>query len=159
MATTQDKSASSEVLRGSAAAVWNGDSASGTGTLRFELGAGGELPLAWQGSSDYGHGATTPEELAAGAHAACMALTLAHTLTRAGHTPRTIVIEARTSFDLAPQVREIRRSELAITVDVDGLSEAGLARAAEVAGRYCPVSNTLRAAGVALAMHVRLISE
>jgi uncharacterized OsmC-like protein len=53
----------------------------------------------------------------------------------------------------------IRRSQLDIAVDAEGLSEAELASAAELAGRYCPVSNTLRAAGVALDVRARLISE
>jgi uncharacterized OsmC-like protein len=44
----------------------------------------------------------------------------------------------------------IRRSELDITVQADGLGESELTRAAELAGRYCPVSNTLRVGGVEL---------
>jgi lipoyl-dependent peroxiredoxin len=159
MSATQERPGTDEVLQGGAVAVWNGDLTGGTGSLRFELGAGGELPLLWPGSSAYGPGATSPEELAAAAHAACMTMTLAHTLAREQHTPRKIVTEAKTSFGVAAHVRMIRRSQLEITVDADGLSEAELVRAAELAGRYCPVSNTLRAAGVALDVRARLTSE
>jgi lipoyl-dependent peroxiredoxin len=144
MSATQERSDTGEVLGGGAVAVWNGDLKGGAGTLRFELGAGGELPLLWPGSSAYGPGATTPEELAAAAHAACMTMTLAHTLAREQHSPRKVVTEATTSFGVTAHVRMIRRSQLDITVDADGLSEAELDRAAELAGRYCPVSNTLR---------------
>jgi lipoyl-dependent peroxiredoxin len=158
MSATQEMSATGELLGGSAVTVWNGDLKGGTGSLRFECGAAGELPLLWPGSSGYGPGATTPEELAA-AHAACMTMTLAHTLARERYTPRKIVTEATTSFGIAEHVRMIRRSQLDITVDADGLSEAELDRAAELAGRYCPVSNTLRAAGVALDVRARLIPE
>jgi len=35
-------------------------------------------------------------------------------------------------------------------VQADGLGEPELTRAAELAGRYCPVSNTLRVGGVEL---------
>jgi osmotically inducible protein OsmC len=157
MSATQERSGPEEVLGGGAVTVWNGDLKGGRGSLRFELGAGGELPLLWPGSSAYGPGATTPEELAAAAHAACMTMTLAHTLARERHTPRKIVTEATTSFGIAERVRMIRRSQLEITVDADGLSEAELDRAAELAGRYCPVSNTLRAAGVALDVRARLV--
>jgi uncharacterized OsmC-like protein len=45
-------------------------------------------------------------------------------------------------------VRVIQRFQLRITVEADGLGELELAQAAELAGRYCPVSNTLRAGGV-----------
>jgi osmotically inducible protein OsmC len=159
MSATQERSGTGEVLGGGAVTVWNGDLKSGRGSLRFEFGAGGELPLLWPGSSAYGPGATTPEELAAAAHAACMTMTLAHTLAREEHTPRKIVTEATTSFGIAEHVRMIRRSQLDITVDADGLSEAELDRAAELAGRYCPVSNTLRAAGVALDVRARLTAE
>jgi osmotically inducible protein OsmC len=159
MPATQEVSATGELLAGGAVTVWKGDLKGGTGSLRFELGAGGELPLLWPGSSAYGPGATTPEELAAAAHAACMTMTLAHTLAREQHTPRTIVTQATTSFGIAAHVRTIRRSQLDIAVDADGLSEAELDRAAELAGRYCPVSNTLRAAGVALDVRARLTSE
>jgi osmotically inducible protein OsmC len=159
MSTTQEKSRTGDVLGGGAVVVWDGDLTSGTGSLRFELGAGGELPLLWPGSSAYGPGATTPEELVASAHAACMTLTLAHTLTREQRTPRKIVTGAKTSFDVAANVRMILRSQLEITVTADRLSEADLDRAAELAGRYCPVSNTLRAAGVALDVRARLTPE
>jgi osmotically inducible protein OsmC len=151
-------SATDELLGGGAVAVWTGDLKGGTGSLRFDFGAGGELPLLWPGSSAYGPGATTPEELAAAAHAACMTMTLAYALAREQHTPRKIITEATTSFGLAERVRMIRRSQLDIAVDAEGLSEAELARAADLAGRYCPVSNTLRAAGVALDVRARLIS-
>jgi lipoyl-dependent peroxiredoxin len=159
VSATQERSGTGEVLEGGAVTVWNGNLKGGTGSLRFEFGAGGELPLLWPGSSAYGPGATTPEELAAAAHAACMTITLAHTLAREQHTPRKIVTEAKTSFGIAPHGRMIRRSQLDITVDADGLSEAELDRAAELAGRYCPVSNTLRAAGVALDVRARLTAE
>jgi osmotically inducible protein OsmC len=159
MSTTREISAADELLGGGAVAYWKGDLKGGTGSLRFECGAGGELPLLWPGSSAYGPGATTPEELAAAAHAACMTMTLAHTLAREQHTPRKIVSEATTSFGIVEHVRMIRRSQLDIAVDAEGLGEAELDRAAELAGRYCPVSNTLRAAGVALDVRARLISE
>jgi osmotically inducible protein OsmC len=156
MSATQERLGTAVVLEGGAVTVWNGDLKGGNGSLHFGLGAGGELPLLWPGSSAYGPGATTPEELAAAAHAACMTMTLAHTLAREQRTPRKIVTEATTSFGTAEHVPVIRRSQLDITVDADGLSQEELDRAAELAGRYCPVSNTLRAAGVALGVRARL---
>jgi lipoyl-dependent peroxiredoxin len=159
MSAIQERSGTGEVLGGGAVAVWSGDLKGGTGSLRFEQGAGGELPLLWPGSSAYRPGVTTPEELAAAAHAACMTMTLAHTLAREQHTPRKIVTEAKTSFGIAANVRMILRSQLDITVAADSLSEAELDRAAELAGRYCPGSNTLRAAGAALDVRARPITE
>jgi osmotically inducible protein OsmC len=150
MSAAQNRPGSGEVLDGGAAVVWSGDLKSGTGSLRFEYGAGGELALLWPGSDGYGPGATTPEELTAAAHAACLTMTLAHTLARNGHSTKKITAKARATFGMAEHVRVIRRSQLEITVQADGLAESELTQAAEVAGRYCPVSNTLRAGGVEL---------
>jgi osmotically inducible protein OsmC len=158
MSAAQDRPGSREGERGSALVVWRGELKSGTGSLHFEQGAGGELPLLWPGSDAYGPGATTPEELTAAAHAACFTMTLAHTLARDGHRTRKITATAHVTFGVADHVRVIRRSELEVTVDADGLDESQLNQAAEIAGRYCPVSNTLRAGGVELDVAARLLA-
>jgi len=150
MSAAQDRQRSREMQEGGALVVWSGDLKSGTGSLHFEQGAGGELPLLWPGSDGYGPGATTPEELTAAAHAACFTMTLAHTLARSGHTTRKITATAHATFGVADHVLMIRRSQLEITVEADGLDEPQLSQAAELAGRYCHVSNTLRAGGVEL---------
>jgi len=156
MSTTHDRPDSGEVLHGGAVVVWSGDLKSGTGSLRFEYGAGGELALLWPGSDGYGPGATTPEELTAAAHAACFTMTLAHTLARNGHGTKKITATARATFGIADHVRVIRRSQLEITVQADGLGEPELTQAAEMAGRFCPVSNTLRIGGVELDVTAQL---
>jgi osmotically inducible protein OsmC len=158
MSAAQDRPGSREGQKGSALVVWSGDLKSGTGSLHFEQGAGGELPLLWPGSDAYGPGATTPEELTAAAHAACFTMTLAHTLARDGHPTRKITATAHATFGVADHVRVIRSSELEVVVDADGLDESQLNQAAEIAGRYCPVSNTLRAAGVELDVAARLLA-
>ena len=157
MSAAQDRPGSREVQEGGALVVWSGDLKSGTGSLHFEQGAGGELPLLWPGSDAYGPGATTPEELTAAAHAACFTMTLAHTLARNGHSTRKITATAHATFGVADHVRLIRRSQLEVTVEADGLDEPQLTQAAELAGRYCPVSNTLRAGGVELDVAARLL--
>jgi lipoyl-dependent peroxiredoxin len=159
MSTAQDRPGSGEVLHGGAVVVWSGDLKSGTGSLRFEYGAGGELTLLWPGSDGYGPGATTPEELTAAAHAACFTMTLAHTLARNGHRVRKITTDARATFGIAEHVRLIRRSQLEITVEADGLGDSELTQAAELAGRYCPVSNTLRVGGVELDVAAHLAAS
>jgi organic hydroperoxide reductase OsmC/OhrA len=85
-------------------------------------------------------------------------MTLAHTLARSGHTPREISVTARATFGVVDRVRMIRRSRLEVSVDADDLGEPELSHAVELAGRYCPVSNTLRAGGVQLDVGSRLRS-
>jgi osmotically inducible protein OsmC len=156
MSAAQDRPGSHEVQEGGALVVWNGDLKSGTGSLHFEQGAGGELPMLWPGSDAYGPGATTPEELTAAAHAACFTMTLAHTLARNGHNTRKITATAHATFGVADHVLLIRRSQLEITVEADGLDEPQLRQATQLAGRYCHVSNTLRAGGVELDVTAQL---
>jgi len=112
MSTAQDRPGSGAMLNGGAVVVWSGDLKSGTGRLRFESGAGGELALLWPGSDGYGPGATTPEELTAAAHAACFTMTLAYTLARNGHRTRKITATARATFGIADHVRVIQDSQL-----------------------------------------------
>lgn len=145
-----------DTLEGGALVVWHDDLKNGEGSLRFGLGAGGDLPLRWPGSPSYGPGATSPEELIAAAHAACFTMTLADTLVRRGRPAGQIAAEAKATFGVAAGVRTIRRSQLEITVDADGLDEAELAHATELAGRYCPVSNTFRIAGAELDVRAHL---
>jgi lipoyl-dependent peroxiredoxin len=147
---------SGEPLTGAARVVWRGGLEQGSGALRLELGAGGELPLVWPGSAAFGPGATDPEELAAAAYAACFTMTLAYSLSRTGHPPTTIATEATVSFGVVDRARRIRSARLDLTVDAAGLSERELLDAAEVAGRHCPVSNTLRVAGVELDVRAQL---
>jgi osmotically inducible protein OsmC len=158
MTAAQDRSGSREGQQGSARVVWSGDLKSGTGALHFEQGAGGELPLVWPGSNAYGPGTTTPEELTAAAHAACFTMTLVYTLARDGLRTRTITATAQATFGVVDGVQVVRRSELEIAVAADGLDESQLDKAAEIAGRYCPVSNTLRSGGVELDVAARVLA-
>jgi DNA-binding transcriptional LysR family regulator len=59
---------------------------------------------------------------------------------------------------LAPALAltEVARSRLDVEVAADGLDDAELARAAELSGRTCPVSNSYAAAGVELDDRVSL---
>ena len=86
-------------------------------------------------------------------------MTLAHTLERSGHTARTITVAAKATFGIADHAQTISRSQLDVSVDADGLDEPTLRHAAEVSGRYCPVSNTLRTGGVQLDVRTRMHSS
>jgi osmotically inducible protein OsmC len=148
-----------DVLEGGATVEWRGDLDHGEGRLRLGLGAGGEVPVRWPRSASSSPAATNPEELAAASHAACFTMTLADTLVRRRHPARAIAVEATTTFGTVAGTRAVSRSELEIIVDADGLSESELEHALEIAGRYCPVSNTFRLAGAELVAHGRLAPE
>jgi osmotically inducible protein OsmC len=122
-------------------AEWRGDLAGGSG--RVTVGDG-----VFQGEYSYtsrfeeGEG-TNPEELIAGAHAACFAMALSNDLASDGHAPDSVTATARVhlrNVDGAPTIAEI---ELEAVGKVPGLDAEGFRRYAEQAKRNCPVSRAL----------------
>ena len=58
-----------------AEATWNGDLASGGGTINYvSSGAFSRMPVTWASRTEEHNGRTSPEELIAAAHAACFSM-------------------------------------------------------------------------------------
>jgi osmotically inducible protein OsmC len=122
-------------------AEWRGDLRSGTGNVVVGDGV-------FQGEYSYtsrfeeGEG-TNPEELIAGAHAACFAMALSNDLASDGHTPDSVTANAKVhlrNVDGAPTIAEI---ELEVVGKVPGLDADEFRRYAEQAKVNCPVSRAL----------------
>jgi osmotically inducible protein OsmC len=121
---------------------WQGSLMDGSGTIvSTTTGAIGEQPVSWAArSTDETGGATSPEELIAAAHAACLAMALSNKLAKDGHAPD----ELRTSATVTFQPGEgITRVALTVEGRVPGLDGAGFEQAAETAKENCPVSQAL----------------
>ena len=107
-------------------AEWQGDLQSGTGELTVGDGA---FSGAYSFASRFEEGeGTNPEELIAGAHAACYAMALSNDLASAGHTPDSVTATARVQLrnvDGAPTIAQI---DLDVVGVVPGLDEAGFRR-------------------------------
>jgi osmotically inducible protein OsmC len=122
-------------------ARWNGDLATGSGTVTV-----GER--AWTGSFSYasrfqdGTG-TNPEELIAAAHAGCFSMALSFVLSDSGYAPRSIETAARVHLRAVDGVPTIQRIELETAADVPGLGEARFRELAERAKSTCAVSRAL----------------
>lgn len=126
-----------------AQAQWNGDLRSGSGSVK--LGSG-----AFQGAYSYGSRfeqspGTNPEELIAGAHAACFSMATASGLGKAGFKPELISTNATVHLDSVPQGFKIARIDLEMEADVPGIDEAKFLEIAEGAKKNCPVSQALAA--------------
>src|SRR5262249_7304426 len=123
-------------------AEWNGDLRSGSGRLTV-----GER--AW--TADYsfasrfqdGRGAN-PEELIATAHAACFAMALSHSLSEAGHVPRSIKAVARVHMRNIDGLPTLHRIDLEVEGQVPDLDQERFQRHAEQAKTGCAVSRALR---------------
>ena len=128
-----------------AEARWNGDLASGSGTVRSATsGAFGELPVTWAArTSDHG-GKTSPEELVAAAHAACFSMALSAGLARAGATAEQLDVAADITFDKTDAGWRLISSHLTVRGRVPNISAADFEAAAQAAKDGCPISNALK---------------
>ena len=125
-----------------AKAIWRDTGREGNGNLFTDSGVLASTPYSFKTRFENEKG-TNPEELIAGAHAACYAMALSNDLASAGHTPDSVDATARVQLrnvDGAPTIAEI---DLDVVGVVPGLDEAGFQEAAEQAKVNCPVSRAL----------------
>ena len=128
-------------------ATWNGDLASGSGTVAPASGAFPELPLTWRNRAESRENGTSPEELIAAAHAGCFSMALSLGLARGGHAPEHLHTSARVGFQPGEGITGIR---LSVRGRVPGLDQAGFKEAAEAAKATCPVSQALKSVEIIL---------
>jgi osmotically inducible protein OsmC len=128
-----------------ATVTWNGDLASGTGTVT--AGTSGrftDLPISWGSRTEAAEGRTSPEELLAAAHASCFAMALSHELSQSGHPPEKLSVGASCTIEPVEGGFGITRSELKVRGAVPGIDADAFQTAAQAAGEGCPVSGALR---------------
>ena len=124
-------------------AEWQGDLLSGSGTVSTESGAVRDATIKWSSRAEAADENTSPEELIAAAHAACVSMALAHGLAQAGTPPQRIESQATSTFDKVGDGFRMTKMHLRIRGTVDGLDEDGFRKAAEDAKDNCPVSQAL----------------
>ena len=121
---------------------WQGSLLDGSGTIDSTTsGAFGGLGVTWKArSEDETGGLTSPEELIAAAHAACLSMALSSGLAKDGHAPDELRTAATVTFQPGEGITRI-----ALTVDgrVSGLDEPAFQQAAQTAKENCPVSKAL----------------
>ena len=121
-------------------AEWKGDLKSGTGT--FTAGDSISGDYSFRSRFEDGPGAN-PEQLIAGAHAACFSMALSAALADAGTPVNSVRTDAAVTLrvvDGAPTITSINHSTVG---DVPGIDEAAFREAAEGAKAGCPVSKAL----------------
>ena len=131
----------------SADVVWEGNVARGQGRLTAATGAFSELPFSLATRISATEGKTSPEELLAAAHAGCLTMSLATELTTAGTPPGRLDVHCTIVMDeVEGQGHQIVGSNVEIHAEVDGVDDAALAAAIELADEGCPFSALLRRA-------------
>src|SRR2546423_10821188 len=109
--------------------TWEGSLMDGSGTIdQVGSGAFGPLPVTWAArSEDASGGKTSPEELIAAAHAACLSMALSHGLAQAGNPPERLDPSATVTFAPATGITKIA---LTVPGSVPGLDAHGLRESA-----------------------------
>jgi osmotically inducible protein OsmC len=128
-----------------ARAVWNGDLASGTGTVSARSsGKFSEVPVSWSARTEAPGGKSSPEELLAAAHASCFAMALSAGLARTGTPPKQLEVSSKVTFDKVGDNWTVVSSELEVKGDIPGADAAKFTKAAEDAKENCPISRALK---------------
>ena len=121
--------------------TWRGSLMDGNGSIdSVGSGAFGPLDITWASRAEEPGGRTSPEELIAAAHAACVSMALSHRLADAGTPPEQLQTTATVTFQPGEGITKVA---LAIRGTVPGLDEDAFREAAEDAKANCPVSKAL----------------
>ena len=137
-----------------ATATWRGNLFDGKGTVTAaSSGLFTDAGVTWASRTEDAGGATSPEELIAGAHAACFGMALSNELSSRGHEPALLRIGATCSFVEG----KVTTMVLEIDAEVPGVDEAGFREGVTAAEGSCPVSNALRG-NVEITVNARLKS-
>src|SRR3954454_18494424 len=122
-------------------AEWRGDLQSGSGDLIVGDGVF-EGRYSFASRFEEGEG-TNPEELIAGAHAACLAMALSNDLASHGHAPESVRVAARVHLRNIDGAPTIQRIDLDVEGLVSDMDDAHFVEHAEAAKAACPVSRAL----------------
>ena len=122
-------------------AQWQGDLASGSGTVRV---GDGVWEGAYSAKSRFEEGVgTNPEQLIAAAHAACFTMALSNILSSAGHAPESVHTDANVHLRFIDGAPTIARIDLVTEGRVPGIDADQFAGFAAEAKAGCPVSRAL----------------
>ena len=132
--------------------AWNGNLLEGSGQVELTSSGVGTYEVSFpKRAADDADGTTSPEELIAAAHSACYAMALSNEIAQAGGTPQALDVQADVTLGPDPAGGfRITGIKLTVRAEVDGLDEAGFAKAAQAAKEGCPVSKALAAVDITL---------
>jgi osmotically inducible protein OsmC len=132
--------------------AWNGNLLEGSGQVELTSSGVGTYEVSFpKRAADDADGTTSPEELIAAAHSACYAMALSNGIAQAGGTPQALDVQADVTLGPDPAGGfRITGIKLTVRAEVDGLDEAGFAKAAQGAKEGCPVSKALAAVDITL---------
>jgi osmotically inducible protein OsmC len=139
-------------MKSTATARWEG----AAGKITAGSGLFKDAPYNAKGRFEGGVPGTTPEELIAGAHAACYSMALNVGLSRNGINAKSIETKAVVEVILGQAGANITESVLTCTVEAPGADAAKVKELAEGAKANCPVSKALAGIKISLELDVKV---
>lgn len=132
-------------MKRAAQAQWKGDLKGGKGVISLDSGALKDAAYSFTTRFEEGVTGTNPEELIAGAHAACFSMAFSAQLSNAGLKPESVRTKATLTMDKLEAGWTITAIHLDCVGKVPGASQAQFDELAEKAKAGCPVSRALNA--------------
>lgn len=130
--------------------IWEGNLARGAGKVSGDSGAIDELDVTWAARTEEPGGKTSPEELAAAAHASCFSMALALKLTEDGTEPERLTVAAIVTLDEVEGAPTVVSSGLVVRARVDGLGSDDFDRIVGEAMELCPIGRLFAGAEVSV---------
>jgi lipoyl-dependent peroxiredoxin len=137
-----------------ASAVWEGGLQKGKGSVKTESGV---LDAAYSfGSRFESAKGTNPEELLAGAEAACFAMALSGALERAGTPANRLEVSAACTIEKVGDAFKITTMKLTVRATAPGVTADGFQKTALATKDGCPVSGAIKG-NVAIELDAALV--
>lgn len=133
----------------SAQFTWEGPLGTGAGQLAdTSSGALDSLGLTWASRTEAPGGKSSPEELAAAAHASCFSMALALVLGQNKTEPERLQVGATVTLDDVDGKPTVTTSHLQVNGRVPGLDADGFTAAVDEAAALCPISRLFAGADI-----------
>lgn len=132
-------------MKRGASAQWNGDLKTGKGSVSLDSGALKGALYSFTTRFEEGVTGTNPEELIAGAHAACFSMAFSAQLSNAGMKPESIKTKATITMEKLEAGWTVTESALETVASVPGADKAKVEELADKAKAGCPISRLLNA--------------
>lgn len=129
---------------------WTGGLMEGKGHVTFDSSNAGQFDVSWPTRSGNPEGQTSPEELIAAAHSACLAMSLSGLLSRERLTIDSIDVSSEVTIDKVEDGFAITGVDVTLRASVPGIDADRFAELAKTASKTCPVSKALAGTTITL---------
>jgi osmotically inducible protein OsmC len=134
----------------SARTIWTGGLATGQGSVTSGSGAIDGLPVTWASRIQQPEGKTSPEELAAAAHASCFSMALALRLGEHGVPPQRLDVTATVTLDQIDGRPTVASSHLRVIAQVMDVDRDRFDAIVDEAVALCPISRLFAGATISV---------